>query len=502
MNKNGRVYIVGAGCGDYDFITIRGKRLLEQCDTVIYDFLIDNRLLDFVSQNAERICVGKRAGCHSESQENINALLVKKAMEGKNIVRLKGGDPFVFGRGGEEIAALQMNSIEYSVIPGISSAIAVPELAGIPVTQRKVSRSFHVIAGHTAEDLIPENMNLYARLDGTLIFLMGLKNIGQISEMLIHNGKSENTPAAVISNGAGEKQQIVRGKLKNIADEVKKQELRTPVVIIVGDTAEYNFMPTISLLLRGISVTVTGTKKFAAKLSDKLSVLGAEVNRLDYLNVVEYRDNAKFDDALRNLNNYYWLVLTSINGAEIFFKKLTDLGIDVRALSKIKLAVIGSGTAEVLKRHGIIADLVPEIYTSEALGKMLSCNVRKNQRVLILRAEKGSTELTEILDSNNISYDDIKVYDVFSNVKDFNNKEINTDLITFASSSGVNAFFENGFKISSETKIICIGENTANTLKAHSIDHFIISATSNIDGIIETILGEIHNEKVQTSEDE
>lgn len=500
MNKKGRVYIVGAGCGDYDLITIRGKRLLEQCDTVIYDFLIDNRLLDFVSQDAERICVGKRAGCHSESQENINALLVKKAMEGKNVVRLKGGDPFVFGRGGEEIQALRLHDIEYSIIPGISSAIAVPELAGIPVTQRKVSRSFHVITGHTADDLLPMNMNVYAKLDGTLVFLMALKNIEKISEMLILNGKSENTPAAVISNGAGEKQQIVRSDLKNIAHEVRKQKIKAPAVIIVGETAGYDMIPTISLPLRGISVTVTGTKKFAAKLSDKLSTLGAEVNRLDYLNVLEYRDNAEFDDALRNLNSYYWIVLTSINGAEIFFKKLTDLEIDVRALSKIKIAVIGSGTAEVLKRHGIIADLVPEIYTSEALGKMLSCNVRKNQRVLILRAEKGSTELTEILDKNNISYDEIKIYDVVGNAKEFDDKAVNTDFITFASSSGVSVFFESGFTVSPVTKIICIGEITANALRKHNINTFSIAGTSNIDGIINTVLGEVQNEKIQTTE--
>ena len=223
MNKNGRVYLVGAGCGDYDLITVRGQRILEKCDVVVYDFLIDSRLLDYVPENAERICVGKRAGCHSESQENINALLVKKAMEGKNVVRLKGGDSFVFGRGGEEIQALRLHDIEYSIIPGISSAIAVPELAGIPVTQRKVSRSFHVITGHTADDLLPMNMNVYAKLDGTLVFLMALKNIEKISEMLILNGKSENTPAAVISNGAGEKQQIVRSNLKNIAHEVSRK---------------------------------------------------------------------------------------------------------------------------------------------------------------------------------------------------------------------------------------------------------------------------------------
>ncbi len=500
MNKNGRVYLVGAGCGDYDLITVRGQRILEKCDVVVYDFLIDSRLLDYVPENAERICVGKRAGCHSESQENINALLVKKAMEGKNVVRLKGGDSFVFGRGGEEIQALRLHDIEYSIIPGISSAIAVPELAGIPVTQRKVSRSFHVITGHTADDLLPMNMNVYAKLDGTLVFLMALKNIEKISEMLILNGKSENTPAAVISNGAGEKQQIVRSNLKNIAHEVRKQKIKAPAVIIVGETAGYDMIPTISLPLRGITVTVTGTKKFAAKLSDKLSTLGAEVNRLDYLNVLEYRDNAEFDNALRNLNDYDWLVLTSINGAEIFFKRLIGLGIDIRALSKIKLAVIGSGTAEVLKRYGIIADFVPEIYTSATLGQMLSCNVCVKERVLILRAEKGSAELTEILEKNNISYDEIKIYDVVGNAKEFDDKAVNTDFITFASSSGVNAFFESGFTVSPRTKIICIGKITANALGKHDVNNFRISGTSNIDGIIDTVLGEVQNEKIQTTE--
>ena len=259
-------------------------------------------------------------------------------------------------------------------------------------------------------------------------------------------------------------------------------------------------IPTISLPLRGITVTVTGTKKFAAKLSDKLSTLGAEVNRLDYLNVLEYRDNAEFDNALRNLNDYDWLVLTSINGAEIFFKRLIGLGIDIRALSKIKLAVIGSGTAEVLKRYGIIADFVAEIYTSATLGQMLSCNVCVKERVLILRAEKGSAELTEILEKNNISYDEIKIYDVVGNAKEFDDKAVNTDFITFASSSGVNAFFESGFTVSPRTKIICIGKITANALGKHDVNNFRISGTSNIDGIIDTVLGEVQNEKIQTTE--
>ncbi|MCH5297460.1 MAG: uroporphyrinogen-III C-methyltransferase [Ruminococcus sp.] len=491
MSTLGKVYLVGAGCGSYDLITLRGKSLIEQCDVVIYDSLIDSSLLDFAPDNAEKICVGKRAGCHSETQENINTLLVEKAKEGKIVVRLKGGDPFVFGRGGEEILSLQENNIEYAVVPGISSAIAVPELAGIPVTHRKLSRSFHIITGHTADDLLPENMSAYARLDGTLVFLMGLKNLKQITDSLIKNGKAENTPAAVISNGASTNQQVVRSTLKNIAEDTEKQNLKAPAIIVVGDVANFDFSQTLSLPLQNISVTVTGTKRFTSKMSSQLIKLGASIKKLDYLNVIEYRDNSQLDNALMSITDYSWIVLTSINGAEIFLNRLNKLKIDIRKLAKIKIAVIGSGTASVLEKYGIFADLIPESYTSKALGNQLAERVLQNEKVLILRAEQGSAELSEILTDNNINYDDIKTYDVLSNTEITDNTQINTDFITFASSSGVNAFFENGYKISPKTKIICIGEITANVLRKHNINDFQISKTSNVDGITDTILREV-----------
>ncbi|MGN1090147.1 MAG: uroporphyrinogen-III C-methyltransferase [Huintestinicola sp.] len=197
--KKGYVYLCGAGCGEADLITVRGMNALKSCDTVIYDALIDEKLLEIVPENAERICVGKRAGKHSEKQENINDIIVENALSGKCVVRLKGGDPLVFGRGGEEADALEKNGIAYEFIPGITSAVAVPELAGIPVTHRNVSRSFHVITGHTADDTLPENMAEYARLNGTIVFLMGLRNLRKIAEGLIEYGKSPDTPAAVIS---------------------------------------------------------------------------------------------------------------------------------------------------------------------------------------------------------------------------------------------------------------------------------------------------------------
>lgn len=502
MSNTGKVYLVGAGCGDYDLITLRGLKLLKQCDTVVYDSLIDNRLIDFVLPDTEKICVGKRAGHHSEKQENINKILVKKACEGKTIVRLKGGDPFVFGRGGEEIQSLQEHNIEYSVVPGISSSVAVPELAGIPVTHREISRSFHIITGHTSENLLPEDMETYAKLSGTLVFLMGLRNLRHISEMLIKYGKDENTPAAVISDGASKNQKIVKDSLKNISDTVEKSKLQAPAVIVVGDVAAFDFSDTVKLPLKDTSVTVTGTKNFVSKLSLQLEKLGAEVQKANYLNVIEYTENNAFDNALMNIQKYSVIVLTSINGAEIFFNRLIRLNIDIRKLCNVKFAVIGSGTADALKKHGIIADIVPCIYTSQALGKELVKKASDNENILILRAKQGSPELTKILDNAKISYNDIKIYDVTADSKTNENTEINTDFITFASSSGVKAFFDNGYKISSKTKIICIGNATANTLKRYGISDYLISKTQNVKGITDTILQEVQNEQIQTTESE
>ncbi|MCD8026200.1 MAG: uroporphyrinogen-III C-methyltransferase [Clostridiales bacterium] len=500
MSRKGKVFLVGAGCGDYDLITLRGMALLEKCEVVVYDSLTDNRLLDFVPPSAEKICVGKRAGNHSEKQENINNLLVRKASEGKTIVRLKGGDPFVFGRGGEEILSLQANGIEYSIVPGISSSIAVPELAGIPATHREISRSVHIITGHTSEDLLPDDMNKYAALSGTLVFLMGLKNLKRISQALISCGKDKNTPSAVISNGASASQKIVKGKLKNIADNAEKAEIKSPATTVIGDAAAFDFLPTIKLPLNNITVTVTGTINLVKKLSVQFENLGAKTENMNHLDVIEYAENQDFDNALLNIGAYGVIALTSINGAEIFFERLLYLNIDIRSLYNVKFAIIGSGTAEALKSHGIIADIIPDVYIAEALSREIVNKVPNNEKILILRAEQGSSLLTENLDKAKKIYDDIKIYDVKSNGKKTDNTEITTDFLTFASSSGVNAFFESGCKISSETKLVCIGNSTAETLKRYGVNNLLIAKTQNVSGIIDTILREVKNEQIQTSE--
>ncbi len=489
LKKTGRVFLVGAGCGDYDLITLRGKELLEQCEAVVYDSLIDDRLLDFVPEKAEKICVGKRCGKHSETQENIHQILIRLAQEGKTVVRLKGGDPFVFGRGGEEILAMQQQGIEYAVIPGISSAIAVPELSGIPVTHRNISRSFHVVTAHTADDLLPENIQEYAGTDGTLVFLMGLKHLRELSESLIRSGKCPDTPSAVISNGASSGQRIVRAALSQIYEKAENANITAPAVIVVGETAGFDFSSTLSQPLKDITVTVTGTRKFASKLSAQLEKFGAVTERLDHMHIAEYRDNPDFDTALHHIRQYDWLVLTSINGAEIFFRRLLQLGIDIRELYGIKFAVIGSGTAEVLKKRGIFSCLMPPKYTSSSLGETLAEQAVPDEKILILRAENGSPELTDILDRHRISYDDIKTYHILYH-NEYENKTIDTDFVTFASSSGVKAFFTSGFTISETTKIICIGDITAKTLKQYGVEQFDTADSFTADGITDTIIRE------------
>lgn len=484
------MYIVGAGCGDFDMITMRGAEYIRHCDVLVYDSLIDVSLLGFAPETAEKICVGKRSGRHSEKQGNINEILVEKAREGKTVVRLKGGDPFVFGRGGEEIETLKSADIPFDIVPGISSSIAVPELAGIPVTHRNLSRSVHIITGHTAQDTLPENIKKCAETDGTLVFLMGLRNLPDIVENLIRNGKSEDTPVAVVSNGACAKNQTVRGTLSTICENVKSAEVVPPAVIVVGETAKFDFAPTITRPLKNVSVTVTGTRKLSDKLGKMLTLSGAEVKRHDLLKVIEYHDNEVFDNAINGIDGYDYVVLTSMNGAEIFMSRLRKLKKDIRSFANVKFAVIGSGTAAVLEKYGIFADCIPNVYTTRELGILLAKTVKSDERVLILRAENGSPELTRILADNNIDFDDVKTYDIQLEKKQ-DNSVVDTDFITFASASGVNTFFDGGATISDRTSVVCIGEITAEALESHGVNSFKIAKTKDTDGILKTIIKEV-----------
>jgi len=476
----GKVYLVGAGCGDYDLITIRGMKHLQHCDVVVYDALIDKRLLDFAPECAEKICVGKRSGKHSETQERIHEILIKQAQQGKTVVRLKGGDPFVFGRGGEECLALQSAGIDYEVIAGISSCIAGAEFAGIPVTHRQVSQGFHVITAHT--ELGWKEIERYAKLKETLVILMGFENLRQIANDFINAFMPIDTPVAVISHAGTAEQKVVRSCLINVADEVEKANLTAPAVIVIGKTAGMNLLSKVKKPLQDVSVTVTGTKYFSEKLSAMLKEQGAQVQTLPRLKIVEYENHS----ILQELPKYQWLVLTSPNGAEIFLKQMKQSKIDMRTLANLKIAVIGSGTAEILESAGIYPDLIPENYTSQALGETLVNHAEMQDNILLLRAEKGSPALTEQLQNAGISYDDIKIYDVVSSGTP---AHVETDFLVFASASGVQAFFEVS-TVSEKTKIICIGDMTAKELQKYAVSHYIKAKTQTTEGILETILQE------------
>lgn len=484
--SGGKVFIIGAGCGKYDLITVRGIKTLKKCDVILYDSLIDQQIFDFLPENCEKIYVGKRAGKHSISQEKINELLVQKAKQGKIVARLKGGDPFVFGRGSEEILFLLENSVPFEIIPGISSAYAVPEMAGIPVTHRGVSRSFHVITGHTKEDLIPEKFSIYAKLDGTLVFLMGLNHIKEISDTLIKYGKSSDTPTAIISNGGTDLQRIVRGKLAQISEIAKADGISSPAVIVIGETAEFDLCSHEKNILDGISVTLTGTKKFAYKLAEKLTEYGANVKYENLFDVVSYENDEKVLEILAGIFSYTMVVLTSQNGAEIFFRILKKLHIDLRKLSGIRFAVIGDATAKILEENGIFADIMPEKFTSQFLAEEIIKNKKSNEKILLLRAQKASDVLNNILLENKIDFKEIKIYDVKNKIKN-DPKIINTNFIVFGSSFGVADFYEHAYTISENTTAVCIGETAAAELKKLYGISAEIPQTQNADGIIKII---------------
>lgn len=494
---SGTVYLVGAGCGNPDLITWKGLRLLRMCDAVLYDDLVSLKLLEETKADCEKIFVGKRYGKHSLPQAEINTLLIAKAQAGKTVVRLKGGDPFVFGRGGEEMLALQKEGIACEAVSGVTSAVAVPAAAGIPVTHRKTARSFHVITGHTAADgteTLTEQLDILAKLEGTLVFLMGLHHLEKITNGLLQGGKPADTPAAVISKGTTPKQRVVRARLCDLAEETRKANLEAPAVIVVGETAGMDLSGTISYPLYGVKIGVTGTKSITKKLRGRLEELGAAVTEMDYATLVPDWENAELAQALQCIAEYTWAVFTSPNGVEIFFQALQKQRIDIRILASLKFAVIGTGTAAALEKHGIYPAFLPETYDVESLARGLCGVVKAEEKILILRAAQGSPVLTEILEKEKKAYTDVKIYDIAVDAEKrrfANEKAKEMDFITFASGSGVRGFFAQGGTIPQGTTAVCIGTSTARALKAYGEFAVLTAKTFNVEGMIEAIRREV-----------
>ncbi len=478
----GSVALVGAGCGKADLITVRGLRLLRQCQAVVYDDLIDPALLEAVPESAQRLYMGKRSGAHAAAQEEINQTLIDLARSGLRVVRLKGGDPYLFGRGGEEMQALTAAGIPCQEVPGIPSAIGIPAEAGIPVTHRGLSRSVHIVTAHTADtpDGLPEDFDTMAKLSGTLVFLMGLGQLPAITARLIAAGKSGNTPSAVLSGGNAPHPMQVRAPLCQIAQKTKDAGVRAPAVIVIGEAAAMQLSPQ----LQGVRVGVTGTKEVAEKQLTALRALGAEAEWVLRFAIKELPGELDLQ-ALRDMP--CWLVFTSANGVTTFFRLLEERKITSCSLQKHKLAVIGAATGAALERYGLHATLCPMTATSEALAEAVIAALKLEEPIVLLRSASGTPALPEALRNAGFSVQDIALYDMEA-------EESETlplmDYMTFSSSGGVKRFFERYGTIPKGTRCVCIGKVTAETLSHYTAETFLTASKISAEGIVEAILND------------
>ena len=379
MDK-GKIYFVGAGAGDFELLTLKGKRYIENADCIIYDRLINDKILSFAKPSAELIYLGKENTEGGLLQERINQTLVKKAISGKykNIVRLKGGDSFVFGRGGEEIEAILPHNIPFEMVPGISSSIAVPEYAGIPVTHRKIARSFHVFTGMTADD-DSLDFETIAKLQGTLVFLMGVKNLETITKSLIKYGKNPETPIGIIERGCEARQNTTIGTLENIM--TKAQGIKPPAIIIIGEVVEkrelYKWFEDKPLFSKRIVVTREAREGY--KFGSQIERLGGKAISLPMINLID--DMMDFD--YKELKNYQGIMFNSPNGVRFFFEHIDD----IRNIAHLKIGAIGSKTSQELKKYKITPDVMPSEYLSENLAFEMTKVTSEGDKIFIMTSD-------------------------------------------------------------------------------------------------------------------
>jgi uroporphyrinogen III methyltransferase/synthase len=499
MMKNGKVWLVGAGPSDPGLLTLKAKRLLEEADVILYDSLVGDGIMALIPAGVRLINVGKRAGHAVMRQEQINRVLLDEARQGHQVVRLKGGDPFLFGRGGEELELLCEHGIPFEIVPGVTSAVAVPAYAGIPVTHRDFCSSVHVITGHLKDDNKPHiDFEALVRLNGTLVFLMGIGALSYICRSLIEAGMSADTPAAVLEKGTTADQRRVVSTLQALPDEAEKQHITTPAIIIVGRVCSLaeKFHWAEDRPLGGARVIVTRPKEMASKLSKKLTDYGAEVLEIPAIRTAEIENNEELLSAINRLSDYQWLVFTSQAGVEIFFDLLRRNKTDIRKLAGIKFAAIGSATEKAVTERGILVDCVPASYDSVSLGKVLAKTVQPGERLLIPRARIGSKELTKELDDSGIAYDDIPVYDTIyhsDHVLQLNEllKTKKIDFVAFTSASTVRGFVENAGSADYESlTAVCIGEQTAEEARKIGMKTYV-SDEITIEGVAAKII-ELH----------
>lgn len=502
MKGKGIVYLVGAGPGDAGLMTLRGAELLGRADVVVYDALVNRDLLRLAPPGAELIYAGKRSGIHVIPQDELNRLLVDKARGGKTVVRLKGGDPYVFGRGGEEAEVLASGGVPFEVVPGISSSVAGPNYAGIPLTHRDHCSSFSVITGH--EDPTKEDVDVdwaqVAAAPGTKVVLMGVTRIKKIAESLVANGMKPATPVAVIRWATTGRQQSVYGTLGNIAVEVEKSGFKPPAIIVIGEVVKMreklNWFEKRSLF--GRRVVVTRTREQASQLSRQLLERGADVLEIPVIRIIPPRDQQAIADVLLELNAYDWLVFTSPNGVTAFFDMFFKAFKDLRDIGGVRIAAVGPATAAKIQELHLSVDLMPDEYVASKVADALAGHESiENLRILLLRADIANRELPKKLEELGAIVDDIAVYQTVAETEDRNGAaarlmEEGADWITFASSSSVENFNAR-FNLKElagrfpDLKLASIGPETSKAIVALGLKPAVEAKAHTIDGLVRAI---------------
>lgn len=487
MANKGKVYIMGAGPGDLELLTLKGKRAIEEADCVVYDRLINPRILDFAKKDAEMIYLGKGNTEGGVIQDEINRTIVTKALEGKIVARVKGGDPFVFGRGGEEIQSLFDNGISFEVIPGITSSISVPAYAGIPVTHRGVARSFHVFTGHTMEDGTWHNFEAIAKLEGTLVFLMGIKTLPIIVSDLVKNGKDPKTPVAIIEKGATADQRVTVGTLENIIEKAKERKIVPPAITIIGEVV--NLRETFKWFedknLFGKKILVTRDKKQAGEFSNKIEKMGGVAVELPFIEIESVLSKVTPED----LKEYSALLFNSPNGVREFMKKIDD----IRSLAHLKIGAVGSKTKELLEEYKIKADFMPEEYMVSKLAELSLEYTKAGEKILIITSDISPCDTDKFNSMYDREFHKIVAYNTKKIIREKDEviKVLNkVEVVTFLSSSTVDAFYasiDGDLECVKNIKFASIGPVTSETMRKYGFSVDYEAKVYDINGILDAL---------------
>jgi uroporphyrinogen III methyltransferase / synthase len=496
-NQTGIVYLVGAGPGDLGLVTLRAKECIEKADVIVYDHLANPEMLGWAREDAEIIYAGKEAGESQLNQQQINALLIEKARQGKQVVRLKGGDPFVFGRGAEEAEAIAGEAIPFEIVPGITSAIAGPAYAGIPMTHRAHNSHVTFFTGHEdptkAESAI--DYAALARLGGTQVMLMGVERLGSITSEMLKQGVRSDLPVALVRSATTGQQETLTGTLSDIAQKAVVNDFTAPAVAVFGEVVGlrdnlnwYERRP-----LFGKRIVVTRTRKQASALSNELRALGAHVIELPTIRIEPSSNLREFAELVQDAHVYDWIVFTSANGVDAFFDIFFKLYDDAREIGGARIAAIGPATAQRVKDFHLHVDLQPEEFVAEAVVREFKKQGSiENLRILLVRAEKARDTLPKELSGLGAIVDEASAYRTVPETRDTSGARRRlardgADLITFTSSSTVDNFLALGLPWPKGMRIASIGPITSKTIRDHGLKVDVEAPRHDISGLVQAI---------------